>query len=57
MAKNKTQRQKSGKKIILFPRKEVKPKKFEEDIILAFNEMLQKVGELILICFSRVSYS
>lgn len=56
MARKKTQRQESGGRRILFPREEGQSKMFEEDIMLAFNEALQKAGEPTSIRFSRVSY-
>lgn len=57
MAKKKTQRQEPGIKRNFFPREEAQPKQSKEDIILALNEALQKVGKLALVHFSRVSYS
>lgn len=46
----------SGRRI-LFPRQEAKPKKSEEDIMLALNEALQKAGESASIRVSRIGYS
>lgn len=51
------QNQEPGGKRILFPREEAKAKRSEEDIMLALNEALQKVGEPASIRVSRIGYS
>lgn len=55
-AKKGVQKQKPGKKRILFPRKEIQPKSSEENIMLALNKALQKVGKSAIIWFNRIRY-
>lgn len=57
MTKKVAQNQEPGGRRILFPKQEAKPKKSEEDIILALNEALQKAGESASIRISRIGYS
>lgn len=56
MVQNQAQRQEPSGRQVLFSRKEAEPEKSKENIILAFNEALQKVGESATIQFSRVGY-
>lgn len=54
IAKKRTQNQEPGGRRFFFPRKEARPKKSEEDIMLALNEALQKAEKPASVQFSRI---